>query len=59
MVGAHLLAFSASDNVELSSKLGMSPNLVGLGDNILVTEVTIQNDLLYLDATMDVEDEKW
>ncbi|KAI0093731.1 hypothetical protein BDY19DRAFT_989278 [Irpex rosettiformis] len=59
MVSAHLLAFSSSENVEISSKLGISPNLVGLGDNILVTEVVIQNDLMYVDATMNAEDERW
>lgn len=59
MVGPHLLAFSSSENVELSSKLGMSPNLIGLGDNVLVTEVVIRDDLMYLDATMSDEDEKW
>ncbi|KAI0345155.1 hypothetical protein BDW22DRAFT_1482384 [Trametopsis cervina] len=59
MVNSHLLAFSSSENVELSTKLGMSPNLIGLGANILVAEVVIENDMLYFEVMSSAEDERW
>jgi hypothetical protein len=59
MIGTHLLAFSSSENIELSTKLGMSPNLIGLGENILVAEVVIENDGLYFDAMLNAENERW
>ncbi|KAI0685160.1 hypothetical protein BC835DRAFT_1421523 [Cytidiella melzeri] len=58
-VGSHTLAFSSSENVNLSTKLGMSPNLIGLGNNILVTEVVIDNDALYFKCIGNIEDERW
>ena len=59
MVGLHVLAFCSSKNIELSTKLGISPNLTGLGDNILVTEVVIEDDAAYCDAVVNAEDERW
>ena len=59
MVGPHVLAFCSSENVVLSSKLGMSPNLVGLGDSILVSEVIIEDDAAYFDAVGNADDERW
>lgn len=59
MVGTSVLAFCSSEDVGLSTGLGMSPNLVGLGDNVLVTEVIIEDDAAYCDAVVNAEDERW
>ena len=59
MVGTHVLAFCSSENVTLSTKLGMSPNLVGLGDNVLVSEVVIEDDAAYCDAVVNADDDRW
>ena len=59
MVGSHVLAFYSAENNELAAKLGASPNLIGLGDNVLVSEVIISDDSAYIDAAMSVEDARW
>ena len=59
MIGSHVLAFCASENNVLATKLAVSPNLVGLGDNILVSEVVIADDSAYIDAVMNAEDDRW
>ncbi|CAL1704635.1 unnamed protein product [Somion occarium] len=58
-VGSSVLALCSSENHDLCTKLGMSPKLVGLGDNVLVTEVVIENDGAFCDAVLHAEDERW
>ena len=43
----------------MATKLGVSPNLVGLGDNVLVAEVEISDDAAYCDAVMNAEPGGW
>ena len=59
VLGSYILAFCASTNSELVAKLGMSPNLAGVGENVLVSEVLIGDDSAYIDAIMLAEDEPW
>lgn len=59
VVGGHVLAFCSSENSALAAKLGMSPNLIGLGGNILASEVTIEDDGAYVDAVINADDERW
>ncbi|GJE86999.1 chromo domain-containing protein [Phanerochaete sordida] len=59
ILGSYILAFCASANSELVAKLGMSPNLAGVGENVLVSEVLIGDDSAYIDAIMLAEDEPW
>lgn len=59
MIGTNVLTFASSTNAELVARLGMSPNLVGLGDNVLVSEVVITNYAAYCDAAMNAEDVRW
>ncbi|EKM55218.1 uncharacterized protein PHACADRAFT_143274 [Phanerochaete carnosa HHB-10118-sp] len=57
--GSQVLAFCSSESSELVAKLGASPNLVGLGENVLVSEVLIGDDSAYIDAIMNAKDEPW
>ena len=59
MTGLHILAFCSSENNEFATELGISPNLVGLGDNVLVSEVVIADETAYIDAAMNAEDDHW
>ncbi|KIP08758.1 hypothetical protein PHLGIDRAFT_363748 [Phlebiopsis gigantea 11061_1 CR5-6] len=59
IVGSVIFAFCSSNSADFTMKLGISPNLVGLGDNILVTEVVIADDAVYCDAVMNAEDIRW
>lgn len=59
MAGSVILAFCSSSSADFTTKLGISPNLVGLGDNVLVTQVVIADDAVYCDAVMNAEDIRW
>ncbi len=59
MIGGHVLAFVSADNMLLSPKLGISPNLIGLEDSILVSEVVIEDDQSYCEAAFNAGDERW
>lgn len=59
MIGPTFLAFCSSENNDIAAMLGASPNLTGLGDNVLVSEVVIADDAAYLDAILNAEDVRW
>ena len=59
VIGHATLAFCSSGHNDITTKLGASPNLIGLGDNILVSEVDIMNDSAYLEAILDAREVSW
>jgi hypothetical protein len=59
MIGSYTFAFCSSENSDIAAKLAVSPNLVGLGDNVLVSEVVISDDSAYIEAVGNVEDDRW
>lgn len=54
-----MLALCSSENQDLCTRLGMSPKLIGLGGNVLVTEVAIADELAFCDAVQGAADERW
>ncbi|KAJ3544930.1 hypothetical protein NM688_g5689 [Phlebia brevispora] len=55
----HVLAFCSSENTGIATKLGISPDLVGLSDNVLVSEVIIKDEGAYCDAVFNAADGNW
>ncbi|KAK7693479.1 hypothetical protein QCA50_003047 [Cerrena zonata] len=58
-MGTIMLALCSSENQDLCTRLGMSPKLIGLGGNVLVTEVAIADELAFCDAVQGAADERW
>lgn len=58
-INSHTLAFCASENAPTATKLGMSPNLIGLGDNVLVAEVEISDEGAWCEAVMNADPGGW
>lgn len=58
-INAHTLAFCSSENVSISAKMGFSPNLVGLGNSVLVSEVEIRDTNVYANLVVDGKGSGW
>lgn len=59
MVGVVPLAICSSENRSLGQKLQISPDLIGLGDSIVVAQVTIGDYSAYADAVMCADVTRW
>lgn len=59
MIGGNLLAFISPENNLLAHKLGFPATLLGLVENIVVSEVVIENDAAYCDAVMKADTARW
>jgi len=58
-IGPHVLALCSSSNNAVGTKLGLKPELLGLEDTVVVSEVTIADDAAYCDAVMLADGEQW
>ena len=58
-INAHTLAFCSSENAAIGVKLGLSPNMIGLDDNIFVSEVVIKDDNAYMNVVLNADGGSW
>ncbi len=56
---AEILVMCASDNSVLTQKLGFPVQLVGLVDTAIVSNVTVEDISVYVDAVAHADTARW
>ena len=56
---AETLVMCASENQVLGNKLGLPPQLVGLGSTVVVAHVSIEDHCEYADAAINADNTRW
>ncbi|KAL4253147.1 hypothetical protein ABKN59_004145 [Abortiporus biennis] len=59
MIGSNTLAFCSSANQALGNKLKISSALIGQEENVLVSEVAVEDDNAYFEAIMHADESRW
>lgn len=58
-INARSFVFCSSENKDICNRLGISPILVGLSDNVLIAEVKIKDHTIYLDVVFNGTGYSW